>query len=157
MNLGKVTKTVALSTLLAATSAQAFNTDFLSVSTHGELDYVTTSDSNWKDNSGLSLRAEMTLQAQLTESIKAVITAEIKESLVESGDWQDLDLGDSDLEEMIREAYIEVKMVGGAPVAFIVGKHEVAFGQNFSGLAMNDRGANSQMNSRIDGVVGLSR
>lgn len=156
MKLGKLTQTVALSTLLASTSVAAFSTDFLSVSGNGEIDYTTSGDSDWQDNSGLSLRAELTLQAQLTDSIKAVITAELKEALIENGGDLDIDLNDNELEEMIREAYIEVKMVQGAPVAFIVGKHEIAFGQNYSGLAMNDRGQNSAMDTRVDGVVGLT-
>jgi predicted porin len=158
MKLGNLTKTVALSALLVSVSTTAFNTDFLSVSTEGEVDYGTSVDSDWKDNSGLSLRASMTLEAQLTDSIKAVITAELKEALMASGDWDSIDLTDNKLEEMVREAYIEVKMVKGSPVAFIVGKQEIAFGQNFSGLAMTDRGTNSAMSgiSRVDGVVGLT-
>lgn len=156
MKLQTMTKTVALSLLMASANVSAFDTGFLSVSTGGELDYSAAEASNWKDSSGLSLRAEITLEAQLTEAIKAVITGELKESLIASGDWQDLDLSDNELEEMIREAFIEIKMVSGTPVAFIVGKHEIAFGQNFSGLAMNDRGANAAMGTRVDGVVGVT-
>jgi hypothetical protein len=158
MKLRNLTNTVALATLLTATSASAFNTDFLSASVHSEMDYGTTADSDWADNSGLSLRAEITLEAQISDAVRAVITAEIKEGLMASGEWQSLDLDDNKLEEMIREAYVEVKMVKGVPMAFVIGKQEIAFGQNFSGLAMSDRGTNSRMSgiSRVDGVVGMT-
>lgn len=157
MKLNNVAKTVALSTLLMSMSTQAFNTDFLSVSTEGELDFSAVTGSDWDDNSGLSLRASMTLEAQLSQAVKAVITAELKEALMANGDW-DVDLDDNELEEMVREAYVEIKMINGSPVAFVIGKQEIAFGQNFSGLAMTDRGVNSGIESlsRVDGVVGVT-
>lgn len=158
MKLKTLTNTVALATLLTATSASAFNTDFLSASVEAEMDYGTTVDSDWSDNSGLSLRAQMTVSAQISENIRAVVTAEIKEGLMASGEWTTLDFDDNKLEEMIREAYVEVKMVSGTPMAFIIGKQEIAFGQNFSGLAMSDRGVNGNMSnlSRVDGVIGMT-
>jgi hypothetical protein len=158
MKLKTLTNTLALATLLTSASANAFDTGFLSASVQGELDYGTSVDSDWADNSGLNLRAEVTVEARISDAIRAVITAEIKESLMANGEWENLSLDDQKLEEMIREAYVEVKMVKGVPMAFVIGKQEIAFGQNFSGLAMNDRGVNSNMSglTRVDGVVGMT-
>ena len=150
MKLSSLTKTVALSSLLVSVSVPAFNTDFLSVKTNGELDYSTSADSDWSDNSGLSVRAALTLEAQLTDTIKAVVTAELKEALMANGDWDSVNLDDNKLEEMVREAYIEIKMVQGAPVAFIIGKQEIAFGQNFSGLAMTQVSTRTDPGSRLN-------
>ena len=149
---------LALTTLLATSNnAFAFNTDFLSVSAEAEVRSGTTLNSNWSDNASLSARASLTLDAQISDAVRAVITAEIEQLLAENSELVD-GLQDVDLEEMIREAYIEVKMVNGSPVAFIVGKHEMAFGQNFSKLAMTNRGANERMveATRKDEVMGIT-
>jgi hypothetical protein len=142
--------------LASSNTSFAFNTDFLSVSAEAEVRSGTSLDSNWSDNASLSARASLTLDAQISDTVRAVITAELRQLLAENSEF--VDLQDVDLEEMIREAYIEVKMVNGSPVAFILGKHEMAFGQNFSKLAMTNRGANERMAeaTRKDEVMGIT-
>lgn len=142
--------------LASSNTAMAFNTDFLTVSAEAEVRSGIALEDNWQDTASLSARASLTLDAQISDAVRAVITAELRQLLAENSEL--VDLQDVDLEEMIREAYIEVKMVNGSPVAFILGKHEMAFGQNFSGLAMTDRGVNENFAdiTRKDEVVGIT-
>jgi hypothetical protein len=158
MKLQSTVKALALSSILLANSASAFNTDFLSASVSNTTDFGTTLDDDWKDNYVIKNKLKIKVKAQISENIRAVIALSIKEKLMNNGEWQSLDLSDNEIEKMIEEAYVEVKMVKGSPVAFIVGKQAMAFGQNVSGMAITSSSANTNMSgvSKIKEVIGMT-
>ena len=94
----------------------------------------------------------VTLSGTFKDKIRAVITANLdqifKENKVELTD--DFDLG-----AFIKEAYIEIRQVGGAPVAIIVGKQPMAFGQNVQTMPIfkNNPLSNMQEISEVMGVT----
>lgn len=98
------------------------------------LDYFASSTNDYASN----LRAQdarITLTAKLSENIKAVISAQISETLRQNG--VDVNGEKFNLNKFIQEAYIEIKMdMGGNPVAVVVGKQAIPFGQNASKLPM---------------------
>ena len=63
----------------------------------------------------------VTLSMDWDNKVRAVITANL-EKLKEEGELDFID--DFEVEEFIRDAYIEIKNVGGLPVAMIVGKQK---------------------------------
>ncbi|GAB4012246.1 MAG: hypothetical protein Fur0010_07910 [Bdellovibrio sp.] len=94
----------------------------------------------------------VTLSGTFKDKIRAVITADLsrifRENKVELTD-------DFSLEEFIKEAYIEIREVGGAPVAIIVGKQPMAFGQNVQSMPIfsNNPLASLQEINEVMGVT----
>jgi len=91
-------------------------------------------------NDSVSLRdSTLTLSATYKNIVRAVVTAKLRELFRENG--VNIDDPSMKFEEFIKEAYIEVHnagdnniWVGAQPVALIIGKHKVAFGQHFKTL-----------------------
>jgi hypothetical protein len=89
-------------------------------------------DGDYKDN--LSLRGfEVKFTGKIAENIRLVIKTMLDRELRKDGANVSSDF---DLENFIKEAYIKIDNVGGQPIAFVVGKHEIAFGQNHAGMPM---------------------
>jgi len=157
-----------LTTVLAVLSTAAFmhtasaqdtlfDAGFLSVSGQVEMDSLISENSSNEVIDDLNMRATVTLSARITDNIRAVVTAELRQALRENG-MDSSNLGSFDIEEFVKEAYIEVRVLDGKPLAFIVGKHEIAFGQNFSAMPLNDQGSSSAIGSltRQDQVMGIT-
>lgn len=70
----------------------------------------------------------ISLSANWKNKIRAVLTGRIKSAFENEG----ISAFDENfsIEEFITEAYIEIRNIGGSPVAVVVGKHPIAFGQN---------------------------
>lgn len=94
----------------------------------------------------------VSLSVTWKEKIRAVITAKLEEIFKEGGvEFND----DFSIGEFIKEAYIEIREVGGSPVAIIIGKQPMAFGQNVQAMPLfeNNPLANLQ---EIDEVYGIT-
>lgn len=94
----------------------------------------------------------VTLSMDWDNKVRAVITANL-EKLKEQGELDFID--DFEVEEFIRDAYIEIKNVAGTPVAMIVGKHRMAFGQNYQNMPVHNESPLSNL-QEIEEVVGLT-
>lgn len=71
------------------------------------------------------------ITAELAEHIKLVLGFDLERELIKNG----VEVADDfDFEDFLKEAYIEIKNVGGKALVFVVGKHEIAFGQDYAGL-----------------------
>ena len=71
------------------------------------------------------------ITAALAEHIKLVIGFDLERELIKNG----VEVSDEfDFEDFLKEAYIEIKNVGGQALVFVAGKHEIAFGQDYTGL-----------------------
>lgn len=149
-----------LSTAAFIHTAQAqgtlFDAGFLSVDGQVEMDSLISENSSNDVIDDLNMRATVTVSARITDNIRAVITAELQQALREAGEDSD-DIA-FDIEQFVKEAYIEIRMLEGKPLAFVVGKHEIAFGQNFSAMPLNDQGSSSTIGSltRQDQVFGVT-
>lgn len=97
------------------------------------------------DNENVDLnRLEAVITAHLSEQIKLVVKTRYSRQLRQNGESGDSDF---DFDEFIREAYVEIRNVGGLPVAVVVGKHEIAFGEHLRALP----------NYEADPLFGMSR
>lgn len=75
----------------------------------------------------------ISLSAAWKDKIRAVVTTKLDHIFRENG----IGLNDKfSLQEFIKEAYIEIREVGGVPLAIIVGKHPIAFGQNVQAMPL---------------------
>lgn len=111
------------------------DTSWLSVDGEANMDYFANSNNDYESN----LRSQdvrIRLTAEIAKGIKAVIAAKLDRSLIKDG--SEVNGEKFDLEKFIEEAYVEIRMdqLTGAPVAVLVGKHAMAFGQNASRLPM---------------------
>ncbi|WP_127716366.1 DUF5777 family beta-barrel protein [Halobacteriovorax sp. HLS] len=105
------------------------------------------------DSSGVNLNGSyVSLSVEWKEKIRMVLTGKLEElfqnNKVEFND-------DFDVEKFVEEAYIEIREVGGTPIAIIVGKQPIPFGQNVQAMPMfaSNPLANLQ---EIDEVFGLT-
>ncbi len=78
--------------------------------------------SNGGDYSTVYGNANIKLTAEISENIKAVLMFRIRQDLAGQG------FGPQSIEKILSEAYIQIDHVGGKPVAFIIGKQTVPFG-----------------------------
>lgn len=94
----------------------------------------------------------VSLSATYKNKVRAVLTAKLeeifKENKVELND--DFSLG-----EFIKEAYIEIREIKGAPVAVIVGKQPIAFGQNVQAMPLFQNNPLAGL-QEIDEVFGVT-
>lgn len=105
------------------------------------------------DDDSYSLsESTVTLSMDWDNKVRAVITANL-EKLKEDGELDFID--DFEVEEFIRDAYIEIKNVAGTPVAMIVGKHRMAFGQNAQKMPVHNESPLANL-QEIEEVVGLT-
>jgi hypothetical protein len=86
-------------------------------------------DGEWKDiNSKESIDSIFwfSVDVEINENIRAYLASFIYRRLRSNGKAVEIDK--VDIEQFIDEAYIEIKNVGGQPIAFIVGKQYIPFG-----------------------------
>lgn len=69
------------------------------------------------------------ITAQMAENIKAVLKMKLDREFRVNGSANNPDF---DVEDFIEEANIEIRKIGGRPVAVIIGKQQIAFGQHLS-------------------------
>jgi len=94
----------------------------------------------------------VSLSAVYKNKIRAVITAKLEEIFKDNK----IDLNDDfSLGEFIQEAYIEIREIKGAPVAVIVGKQPIAFGQNVQAMPIFNNNPLADL-QEIDEVFGLT-
>ncbi len=77
-----------------------------------------TDTNTWDGN----YRADIRLTLQLSEKVRAVLRTKLAENHTTGL------MTPEKLEGWLKEAFVEIRDVGGQPVAFIVGKHPIAFG-----------------------------
>lgn len=123
------------------------------VSVSGDLLVGGTYDFDAEDGNFDLGESTITLSAGIRNKIRAVLTFKLEE-MIESGDlkWND----DFDVEEFIKEAYIEIKNIGGIPMAVIVGKHQMAFGENVEEIPFPHLNPAHTDILEIDEVMGLT-
>lgn len=94
----------------------------------------------------------LSLGVEWKNKVRAVLGTSLT-ALVENGD---IKLEDGfDIEEFITEAYIEIKDVGGQPVAFIIGKRSVPFATSVEAMPIFGNNPMSEMYDK-DGVFGFT-
>ena len=106
-----------------------------------------------ESNNSVNLQESyVSLNATWKNKIRAVVTAKLekifKDNKVSLND-------DFDLAEFIEEAYIEIREINGSPIAVIVGKQPIAFGQNVQAMPLfqNNPLAGLQEISEVFGVT----
>lgn len=99
------------------------------------------------------LNALLRISATISDDIKLVIALKLRLIFSEQGAQLPADF---DLEKWISEAYITIRNFGGAPVAVIVGKHRIAFGQNISEMPMFEHNSPLYNMTRYDEVIGFT-
>ncbi|MBC7429793.1 MAG: hypothetical protein H7336_14355 [Bacteriovorax sp.] len=87
------------------------------------LEGVTTTDAH-SENVRMD-QAEILLTDQLSENIKASIKLKLDRDLILDGAPVPQNFN---FEDFIKAAHIEIKNIGGKPVAFVIGKQEIAYG-----------------------------
>jgi hypothetical protein len=119
----------ALSFFAGPVSSSAFATDKASdlggeVTLKGNMSLqdVQKHASNGTDSSAMFTNTNIKLTAELSENVKAVLMFRIRQELSAKG------YTGQAIEKILSEAYIQIDHVGGKPVAFIIGKQTVPFG-----------------------------
>ena len=134
--------------------AEGIDTSWLKVEGEANLDYFAKDSDNYRTN----LRAQdayVKMTADIAKGVRVAVKAQLDNALMVSG--AGVAGSTFDIEQFIREAYIEIHFdeITGTPVAVIMGKGPMAFGQQLSHLPMfKDNllyGANT-----IDQVVGIT-
>lgn len=75
----------------------------------------------------------VSLSAGFKDKVRGVVTAKLEELFKDSS----LTLNEQfELGEFIKEAYIEIRDVGGRPIALVVGKQPMAFGQKVQAMPL---------------------
>lgn len=86
-------------------------------------------------DSTIRTRGTIYIDANLAENVRAVLGVKLEHILRENGANARNGI---DLAAWLAEAYIRIENIGGQPIAFIVGKQAMAFGQGFSHVPMGD-------------------
>ncbi|MBT3234692.1 MAG: autotransporter outer membrane beta-barrel domain-containing protein [Bdellovibrionales bacterium] len=123
----------------------------LSIGVEGELssNFVSSDNNGNSNNFGNSF---VSLNFDFQDRVRAVLTANLELLFNENS----MDLADDfNLAEFIQEAYIEIKDVNGAPVAFIIGKHAIAFGQNVQEMPLFSENPMADL-QEVSEVIGLT-
>ncbi len=105
------------------------------------------------DGTGINLDGSfVSMSVEWREKIRLVLTGKLEE-VFQNNEVEFNE--DFDLEKFISEAYIEIREVAGTPMAIIVGKQPIPFGQNVQAMPMfrNNPLVNLQ---EIDEVYGLT-
>ncbi len=134
--------------VLAQQDVGLLNNDF-KVDYYGEVNgnYVQHDDYNYNYTYGW-----VSLGVEWKNKIRAVLTTSLT-AVFEDGDVKFED--GFDIEEFISDAYIEIKEVGGAPVAVIIGKRSIPFGQSVEEMPIFGNNPIGDMYDK-DGVFGLT-
>lgn len=88
------------------------------------LEGISSPDSGYKENVRLEA-AEILLTDKLAKNITASIKFKLDRDLMTEGSPLPQDFN---VEDFIKSAQIEIRNIGGKPVAIVLGKHEVAYG-----------------------------
>ncbi|MEC7275490.1 MAG: hypothetical protein VXV96_04145 [Bdellovibrionota bacterium] len=94
----------------------------------------------------------ISLNAEWKNKIRLVLTAKLEEIFKENkvSFNEDFDLG-----EFVEEAYIEIKEVGGSPIAVIVGKQPIPFSQKVQAMPLFNNNPIAHLQT-IDEVFGVT-
>lgn len=85
--------------------------------------------------------SDLTISVEWQQRIRAVITSQIGDFIVEN----DLEIDkDFDINNFVEEAFIEIREIGGTATAVVIGKQSIAFGLNMSSMPIED---NNEMES----------
>jgi len=93
------------------------------------------------------------LTTRITENIRAVITTQLDRDLITDGRGATQTF---DVENFIKEAYTEVRQVGGQPIAFVIGKQPIPFGQRMLKLPMSRPENPTERLTREEEVFGFT-
>jgi hypothetical protein len=88
------------------------------------------------------------LSNEVSEHIRLAIALELNRSLRQNGKWTAQE--SININTLLRDATIEIHDLSGIPVAFIIGKQEIAFGQAVAGMP-------SYTQSGLYNTLGLNR
>ena len=88
------------------------------------------------------------LSNEVSEHIRVAVALELNRSLRQNGKWSPQE--SININTLLRDATIEIHDVSGYPVAFIIGKQEIAFGQGVAGMP-------SYTQSGLYNTLGLNR
>ncbi len=104
------------------------------------------------DRSGAKLEQSfITLGVEWKKKIRAVITSKLEHIFKNNFAIND----QFNITQFVREAFIEIREIGGKPVAIIIGKHPIAFGQGMKKMPIfsNNPLFNEQS---VEEVIGLT-
>lgn len=88
------------------------------------------------------------LSSEVSQHIRVAVALELNRSLRQNGRWSPQE--SININTLLRDATIEIHDVSGYPVAFIIGKQEIAFGQGVAGMP-------SYTQSGLYNTLGLNR
>jgi hypothetical protein len=90
--------------------------------------------------------------AKYKDLIRAVVTGKLDREIYADGEIQNPEMT---IEDFLKEAYIEIHNIGGQPVAFIFGKQNMAFSQQFFPMPFWVDGAlyNLQVKNQVIGLT----
>lgn len=120
---------------MAASQNAPLNTGIFRVEGEANLDYFAKDSQSYETNLRVQ-DARVRLTAQIGRHVKAVLTTQLERMLIDNG--VEVGSGVFDIERFVEEAYIEFvrNEDTGMPMAVIIGKHAIAFGQQASRLPM---------------------
>lgn len=94
----------------------------------------------------------VSLSVEFRDKIRAVVTTKLEELFNDSS----LTLNEQfQLGEFIKEAYIEIRDVGGKPIALVIGKQPIAFGQKVQAMPLFKDNPMEDL-QKIDEVYGFT-
>jgi hypothetical protein len=93
------------------------------------------------------------LSSQVSDHIRVAVALELNRALRENGQWTEQEA--VRLNELLREATLEIHDIGGVPVAVVLGKQEIAFGQAIAAMPAYTRSPlyNTQSINRVMGLT----
>jgi len=141
---------LAQSPALLADDLELLGGDFR-VGYEAEINSNASTSSDGRDSLNLN-SSYISLNAEWKNKIRLVLTAKL-EAIFEDNKisfTQDFSLG-----EFMEEAYIEIKDVGGSPIAVIVGKQPIPFGQNVQAMPLFENNPLASL-QEINEVYGLT-
>lgn len=138
----------------AEQASSQIDTSWLQVQGEVNMDYFAKDSQNYSSN----LRAQggmIKISADVAKGIKAAVKLSLDRDLRVNG--TDVASGTFDMGKFIEQAYVEIKMdeLTGTPVAVIIGKDAMAFGQQLSHLPMYKDNLLYKTNT-IDKVIGVT-
>lgn len=100
-----------------------------------------------------SSESYLRLSKDLSEHVRIAVALELNRNLRESGRWTEQE--SVNINQLLREASIELHDMGGVPVAFVLGKHEIAFGQAIAAMPSYTKSGlfNTQSVNRVMGLT----
>ncbi len=128
----------ALSLMLTSPTNNAFAQDTgilggdFNLGIEGEINAFSRTSTEGQSDAYLS-GSHVSLSAGFKDKVRAVITARLDRIFEGSS----LSLNEKfELSEFIHEAYIEIRDVGGKPIALVIGKQPIAFGQRVQAMPL---------------------